>query len=132
MTQNDSVTHDTEEGKLPLGPGLGLGTTTALSITAPAGGATTTQPNTIAMINTTAKTDLRIITLFRQRFNGSVLFGSEEYMPSASGTAPGLAFETAINFDLSVSPERAFPRDFRVLRRTSRRYAQGDLRVSQA
>ena len=115
MTQNDTVTHDTEVRLLPLMPGLGLGTTTALSITALAGDVTTTQPNTIAMIDITAKTDLRIITLFRQELNGYLLLGQKEYMPSSSGTAPGLAFETPSNFDPLISSERAFPRGVRAV-----------------
>jgi hypothetical protein len=59
-THAEALTHDTDNN-LSLLPTLGLGTTTAESTVAPVGVDRTTQPNTIAITATVARTDLRTI-----------------------------------------------------------------------
>jgi hypothetical protein len=60
-THSDTLTHDTDNSRSSLVPAFGLGTTTAVSTTAPAGVDTTMHPNTIAITANTARTDLRTI-----------------------------------------------------------------------
>jgi hypothetical protein len=60
-THSDALTHDTDCSPSSLVPALGLGTTTAVSTTAPAGVDTTTQPNAIVRTASIARTDLRTI-----------------------------------------------------------------------
>jgi len=60
-THSDALTHDTDNSSSSTVPALGLGTTTAVSTTAPAGVDTTTPPNTVAITANIARTNLRTI-----------------------------------------------------------------------